>query len=98
MKIGNIAEESIATIRTAVAFGIQSKLSKLYNSHLLSAKKEGIKKGILHGASLGAFYLFLYSTYALAFWYGSTLLVNGELTSGDVSMKYLTLNNSNQNL
>ncbi|CAB4426820.1 unnamed protein product [Rhizophagus irregularis] len=83
-KSGTIAEESISTIRTAVAFGIQSKLSKLYDSHLIFAKKEGIKKSILNGAGLGATYFFMYSTYALAFWYGSTLLLKGELTSGDV--------------
>ncbi|GES94504.1 ABC multidrug transporter Mdr1 [Rhizophagus clarus] len=83
-KSGTIAEESIATIRTAVAFGIQSKLSKIYDSHLIFAKKEGIKKSILNGASLGAIYFFMYSTYALAFWYGSTLIFKGELNSGDV--------------
>ncbi|CAI2166259.1 12008_t:CDS:10 [Funneliformis geosporum] len=83
-KSGTIAEEAISTIRTAVAFGIQSKLSKLYDSNLTLAKKEGIKRSILNGAGLGIVYFFIYSTYALAFWYGSTLILSGELTSGIV--------------
>jgi len=83
-KSGTIAEESISTIRTAVAFGIQSKLSKIYDSHLFSAKKEGIKKSVLNGAGLGIIAFFTYSTYALSFWYGSTLILKAELTPGDV--------------
>jgi ATP-binding cassette subfamily B (MDR/TAP) protein 1 len=91
MRIGTIAEESISTIRTVVAFGIQSKLSKLYDSHLYYAKKEGIKRGILNGAGLGAISFFTYTTYALTFWYGSTLILKAELNPGDVSIKYLAL-------
>ncbi|CAH1758914.1 12613_t:CDS:2 [Entrophospora sp. SA101] len=81
---GTIAEEVISTIRTAVAFGNQKKLSKLYDVHLGKAKVQGVKKSIVNGTSIGVIYLFLYSTYALAFWFGSTLILSGELASGDV--------------
>ena len=83
---GTIAEESISTIRTATAFGIQSKLSKLYDKHLVSAKREGIKKCVLNGTGLGIVAFFNYSTYALALWYGSTRILKAELTPGDVSI------------
>ncbi|CAG8527114.1 8767_t:CDS:2 [Cetraspora pellucida] len=52
-RAGIIAEESISTIRTAVAFGTQKKLSDLYDTYLNDAKKEGFKKAWLNGASLG---------------------------------------------
>lgn len=83
-KSGTIAEEAISTIRTAVAFGIQSQLSKLYDSNLIFAKKESIKKSILNGAGLGIIFFYVYATYALAFWYGSTLILSGMLSAGDV--------------
>jgi ABC-type bacteriocin/lantibiotic exporter with double-glycine peptidase domain len=89
MKKGTIAEESISTIRTTTAFGIQSKLSKLYDSHLIFAKREGIKKSVLNGAGLGLVSFFTYSTYALALWYGSTLILEAELTPGEVSILIL---------
>ncbi|CAJ0754315.1 23090_t:CDS:2 [Entrophospora sp. SA101] len=79
-----IAEEVIATIRTAVAFGNQKKLSKLYDAHLEKAKVQDAKKTMVYSTSLGVIYLFIYATYALAFWFGSTLISSGELTSGDV--------------
>ncbi|CAG8776062.1 23039_t:CDS:2, partial [Cetraspora pellucida] len=47
-RAGIIAEESISTIRTAVAFGTQKKLSDLYDTYLNDAKKEGFKKAWLN--------------------------------------------------
>src|SRR5581483_5225124 len=93
MKTGTIAEESISTIRTAVAFGIQSKLSKLFDSNLIFAKREGIKKGILSGICLGTIFFFTYSTYGLAFWYGSIMILKSELTPGGVSYLYFVTYN-----
>ncbi|CAG8523871.1 9107_t:CDS:2 [Racocetra fulgida] len=45
-----IAEESI--IRTTMAFGIQEKLSNIYDNYLVNAKNEGIKKSILQEVKL----------------------------------------------
>ncbi|RHZ65773.1 hypothetical protein Glove_311g34 [Diversispora epigaea] len=46
---GRIAEEAISTIRTVTAFGIQKKLSNLYDYYLKDAKVEGRKKSIASG-------------------------------------------------
>ncbi|CAH1756276.1 1903_t:CDS:2 [Entrophospora sp. SA101] len=81
---GTIAEEVIATIRTTVAFGNQKKLSKLYDVHLGKAKVQGIKKSIVRGTSMGFIQFFIYTTYGLAFWFGSTLILSGELAPGSV--------------
>ncbi|CAG8486333.1 2351_t:CDS:2 [Paraglomus occultum] len=81
-RAGNIAEEAISTIRTVVAFGSQKKLSKLYDSYLDDAKHQGIKKALVTGGAFGAIFFFIYCAYSLAFWYGSRLLMQDQLSPG----------------
>ncbi|RIB29019.1 P-loop containing nucleoside triphosphate hydrolase protein, partial [Gigaspora rosea] len=82
---GIIAEEAISTIRTAVAFGAQKKLSNLYDAYLDDARKEGLKKALMNGCALGLMFLGVYTAYSLAFWFGSIMIGNHELTSGQVT-------------
>lgn len=49
---GTIAEEVIATIRTAQAFGTQNKLSSLYDVHARAALTVDLKAAVFHGMSL----------------------------------------------
>ncbi|KAG9287107.1 hypothetical protein G9A89_001001 [Geosiphon pyriformis] len=81
---GTLAEEVLSTIRTAVAFGTQKKLSALYNRHLHDAKREAIKKSVISAGGLGITFFFMYCTYGLAFYYGGTLILNNEISSGKV--------------
>ncbi|RHZ65785.1 hypothetical protein Glove_311g54 [Diversispora epigaea] len=81
---GTIAEEAISTIRTVAAFGTQKKLSKLYDYHLKYAKVEGKKKSIVNGSGIGFMFFFIYCTYSLAFWFGTKLVLNGELSPGGI--------------
>lgn len=48
------------------------------------AKNIGIKKAITTNVSMGFAYLTLYSAYALAFWYGTTLVITEGFTVGDI--------------
>jgi len=43
-----------------------------------------MKKALVTGVGFGVTMFLLFGTYALAFWYGSTLVVDGEYTGGDV--------------
>ncbi|CAG8444023.1 151_t:CDS:2 [Funneliformis mosseae] len=79
-----IAEETFSTIRTSIAFSQQKNLSKNYDAKLEKAKSIGVKTSALNGLCLGTINFFVYLTYALAFWYGSTLIISGELTPGTV--------------
>jgi len=45
-----------------------------YDVNLEDAKKVGIKKGLTTGVSMGLIYLFMFSSYALGFWYGGVLV------------------------
>ncbi|KAJ3073375.1 GTPase-activating protein, partial [Quaeritorhiza haematococci] len=77
---GTLAEESIAAVRTVVAFNAQKKMSDRYNERLLDAKKEGMKKSLSTGIFLGMLFAIVYCGYALAFYYGARL-INWELAS-----------------
>ncbi|XP_023569389.1 multidrug resistance protein 1 isoform X2 [Octodon degus] len=83
-KAGAVAEEVLAAIRTVIAFGGQKKELERYNKNLEDAKKLGIKKAITANISMGAAFLLIYASYALAFWYGTTLVLSNEYTIGQV--------------
>ncbi|KAK2720057.1 hypothetical protein QYM36_004086, partial [Artemia franciscana] len=78
-KAGGIAEEVISGIRTVVAFGGAEKEVERYQKSLVSAQEAGIKRGQLTGISLGISMLVLYGAYALAFWFGTKLILDGLL-------------------
>ena len=48
------------------------------------AKTTGIRRGALTGVSTGLLYLTMYGTYGLAFWYGTSLVLNNEIDVGDM--------------
>lgn len=83
-KAASIAEEGISTVRTVKAFGMNAHLAKLYegrNSVALSASK---RRAMASGLGIGAFFFCIYSAYALAFYFGSKLVANGEVQGGIV--------------
>lgn len=54
-----------------------------YDKNLVSAQKWGIRKGLIMGFFTGYMWLIIFLCYALAFWYGSGLVVDaGEYTPG----------------
>ncbi|XP_032499211.1 ATP-dependent translocase ABCB1 isoform X2 [Phocoena sinus] len=83
-KAGAVAEEVLAAIRTVIAFGGQKKELERYNKNLEEAKRIGIKKAITANISIGAAFLLIYASYALAFWYGTSLVLSEEYSVGQV--------------
>ncbi|XP_066210393.1 ATP-dependent translocase ABCB1 [Saccopteryx leptura] len=83
-KAGAVAEEVLAAVRTVIAFGGQKKELERYNKNLEEAKRIGIRKAITANISMGAAFLLIYASYALAFWYGTTLVLSGEYSIGKV--------------
>ncbi|NXI44826.1 MDR1 protein, partial [Galbula dea] len=83
-KAGAVAEEVLAAVRTVIAFGGQEKEIRRYHKNLEDAKQIGIKKSITANISMGAAFLLVYASYALAFWYGTTLVLNDDYTIGKV--------------
>ncbi|KAJ7207327.1 ste6-like protein [Mycena haematopus] len=81
---GTLAEETISTIRTAHAFGTQDTLASLYDAFVIKARDVDIKAANATGLGMGGFYWVIFSSYALAFSYGVTLVNRNEATAGTV--------------
>ncbi|KII86752.1 hypothetical protein PLICRDRAFT_55662 [Plicaturopsis crispa FD-325 SS-3] len=88
---GTIAEEVISTIRTAHAFGTQKTLADLYDSHIEKSHKVDLKAATWHGGGLAIFFFVIYSAYALAFSFGTTLINRGETSPGAVVNVFLAV-------
>uniref|UniRef100_A0A8C7DKM6 ATP-binding cassette, sub-family B (MDR/TAP), member 4 n=1 Tax=Oncorhynchus kisutch TaxID=8019 RepID=A0A8C7DKM6_ONCKI len=90
-KAGAVAEEVISSVRTVFAFGGQQKEITRYEKNLEDAKNMGIRKAISANIAMGFTFLMIYLSYALSFWYGSTLILSGEYTIGTVLTVFFTV-------
>ncbi|KAI5635252.1 ABC transporter transmembrane region domain-containing protein [Phthorimaea operculella] len=75
---GVIAEEVLSSIRTVVAFGGERKEIERYARRLQPAKSIGARKGMWSGFGSGVMWFIIYATYALAFWYGVSLILQSR--------------------
>ncbi|MCJ8732731.1 hypothetical protein PDJAM_G00214820 [Pangasius djambal] len=82
-KAGAIADEVLSAIRTVAAFGGEDKETERYDKNLEEAQTWGVKKGTIIGVFQGYLWCIIFLCYALAFWYGSKLVIDtNELTPG----------------
>jgi ATP-binding cassette, subfamily B (MDR/TAP), member 1 len=72
---GTIAEEVLGSIRTVIAFGGEKQELERYSDRLKPAEKNGKKKGVYSGIGGGLMWFIVYCCYALAFWYGISLII-----------------------
>lgn len=83
-RAGKIAEEVLGSIRTVAAFGGQNREVDRYEKELETALKKNTKKAIVAGFSVGVMVFLIFASYSLAFYYGTTLVLNGEIAGQDV--------------
>ncbi|KAI6112070.1 P-loop containing nucleoside triphosphate hydrolase protein [Pisolithus croceorrhizus] len=88
---GTIAEEVISTVRTAQAFGSQKVLVSLFDKKIDLIRPVNMKAAIWQGCSLGVFFFVMYSSYALAFTFGTTLINEGHATAGEVVNVFMAI-------
>ncbi|KAK5861234.1 hypothetical protein PBY51_022647 [Eleginops maclovinus] len=82
-KAGAVADEVLTSIRTVAAFGGEDKETERYDKNLEEAQSWGVKKGAIVGIFQGFMWSIIFFCYALAFWYGSQLVIDTkELTPG----------------
>lgn len=55
-----------------------------YTVNLDDACRVGMKKGIANGLGMGSVFLVMFGSYALAFWYGSTLVRDEDYSAGSM--------------
>ncbi|XP_042350233.1 bile salt export pump [Plectropomus leopardus] len=82
-KAGAVADEVLSSIRTVAAFGGEEKEAERYDRNLAEAQNWGVKKGTIIGIFQGYLWCIIFLCFALAFWYGSKLVIDTkELTPG----------------
>lgn len=86
-----LADEVLSSARTAVAFGLQDRLSRQYDKHLAKAEYYGFRLKAAVGVMIGGIMLLLYMSYALAFWQGTTFLLRGEISLNHVIVVMMTV-------
>ncbi|NP_001118128.1 ATP-binding cassette, sub-family B (MDR/TAP), member 11b [Oncorhynchus mykiss] len=77
-KAGAVADEVLTSIRTVAGFGGELKEVERYDKNLISAQRWGIRKGLIMGFFTGYMWFIIFLCYALAFWYGSSLVVDTQ--------------------
>ncbi|XP_042282785.1 bile salt export pump isoform X2 [Thunnus maccoyii] len=82
-KAGAVADEVLSSIRTVAAFSGEEKEAERYDKNLVEAQNWGVKKGMIIGVFQGYLWCIIFLCYALAFWYGSKLVIDTkELSPG----------------
>ncbi|KAG8983190.1 GTPase-activating protein, partial [Tulasnella sp. 427] len=79
---GTLAEEVMSTIRTCQAFGTQKTLAKLYDAFAIRARQWENKIALVRGLAVGTMFFIVYASYALAFSFGTTLILQGRADAG----------------
>ncbi|KAJ3876935.1 P-loop containing nucleoside triphosphate hydrolase protein [Lentinula edodes] len=88
---GSLAEEVISTVRTAQAFGTQTILASLYDNHIDQSEVVDGKAAIWNGGGLAVFFFVIYSSYGLAFDFGTTLILDGHANAGQVINVFMAI-------
>ncbi|KAG5622231.1 hypothetical protein H5410_007449 [Solanum commersonii] len=81
---GNVVEQTIGAIRTVSAFTGEKLAIDKYDSKLKIACASTVQQGLVSGVGLGTVSLIVFSTYGLAVWYGSKLIIERGYNGGDV--------------
>uniref|UniRef100_M4EGB1 ABC transmembrane type-1 domain-containing protein n=1 Tax=Brassica campestris TaxID=3711 RepID=M4EGB1_BRACM len=74
LKANMLAGESVSNIPTVAALCAEEKVLELYSKELLEPSKRSFRHGQIAGLFYGISQFFIFSSYGLALWYGSTLM------------------------
>jgi ATP-binding cassette subfamily B (MDR/TAP) protein 1 len=87
-KAGSVAEQAFTGLRTVYAFSMQHRFAQRYLQALHHAKVAGVKRAWVFALGTASFLFVFFSTYALAFWYGSTLVNQGHISGAKVVIAF----------
>ncbi|PRQ45049.1 putative xenobiotic-transporting ATPase [Rosa chinensis] len=83
-KAANVVEQTIGSIRTVASFTGEREAITSYNKYLVDAYKSGVHEGSVAGIGLGLVMCIVFSSYALAVWFGSKMIRENGYTGGEV--------------
>lgn len=78
-KAGGIAQELLEKIKTVTSFSNYKYEIKRFDDNLSESLKAGLSNGFKGGLGLGVIFFSIFAAYALAIWYGSKLILAGEI-------------------
>eukprot|EP00904_Undaria_pinnatifida_P011955 jgi/Undpi1/7890/HiC_scaffold_24.g10362.m1 len=81
-KAGGVATEVLSGIRTVASLNSEEIELKRYADHLDGAYDAGVKEGVSKGVGNGMLFVSFYMSYALAFWFGTKQVADGDGRSG----------------
>ncbi|CAN6278442.1 unnamed protein product [Urochloa humidicola] len=79
---GKMVEQTIGSIRTVVSFTGEKRAIDRYNEFLKTSYRSTVHQGIAVGLGIGSLLLIIFSSYALAVWYGARLIIEKGYTGG----------------
>ncbi|KAM3065941.1 hypothetical protein ACMFMG_009835 [Clarireedia jacksonii] len=90
-----LLEEVFSSVQTVMSLNAETKLLRKCRAYIDVAKRLNIRKSPLSGVKFVLSYFILLSSYALAFWYGVKLVLQGKVhNSGNVVIVILCVNMS----
>ncbi|KAI5430327.1 ABC transporter B member 15 [Lathyrus oleraceus] len=75
-----LASEAVSNLRTITAFSSQDRILKMLEEAQQGPIKENFRQAWFAGLGLGCSQFFMASSWALNYWYGGKLLVDGMIT------------------
>lgn len=90
-KAASVAGEVFASIRTVLSLGAQNALTKKYFSSVEDAKKHGLNMSLGLAVQLAPIFFSMYSSFALAFWFGLKLFREGHIASISTVIMWVSL-------
>ncbi|CAI4229418.1 unnamed protein product [Auanema sp. JU1783] len=90
-KAGGIVEEVLSSVTTVQAFNGQAFEIRRFDESLEKGRKLGIRKSFKVGIGIGTTFLFMFSSYALAFWIGVNYAAEGKLDGGTVMTVFFSV-------
>ncbi|KAK4745579.1 hypothetical protein SAY87_011891 [Trapa incisa] len=79
-----VAEQTIGSIRTVASFTGEKQAIAKYNKLVAKAYVSDVQEGIAAGLGFGTVMSVVFSTYALAVWFGGKMILKKDYTGGDV--------------
>ncbi|KAL5700419.1 ABC-type xenobiotic transporter [Ranunculus cassubicifolius] len=83
-KASAIVEQTLSSIRTVASFTGEIQAMDRYNKSLDNAYKSSVQEGLASGIGFGMVMFIVFSSYGLAAWFGSLMIIEKGYTGGNV--------------
>lgn len=80
-KASAIASEVFSSIRMVVACGAEKRVAATYSKWTEEARRRGLKLSPVIGTQFAPMFFAIYADFALTFWFGVKLRVDGQITN-----------------